>query len=90
MYLIYPAINYKLKAVQIFEGEMYSKHVTMKLKYINVNGKPALSTSLRNSAHFDMHIKLMQKTIVLKGIKMPQIYLKKQYYCEMNTYLNNE
>lgn len=48
---------------------MYSKHMTMKLKCINVNGKPALSTNLRNSAHFDMHIKLMQKTIELKGIK---------------------
>lgn len=78
VYLIYPAINYKLKTVQIFEGEMYSKHMTMKLKCINVNGKPALSTNLRNCAHFDMHIKVMQKTIELKGIKMPQIFLKKK------------
>lgn len=64
---------------------MYSKHMTMKLKCINVNGKPALSTYLRNSAHFDIHIKLMQKTIELRGIKIPQIYLKKKHYCEMNT-----
>lgn len=78
MYLIYPAINYKPKAVQIFEGEMYSKHKTMKLKCINVNGIPALSTNLRNRAHFDMHIKLMQKTIELRGIKIPWIYLKKK------------
>jgi len=88
VYLINPAINYKLKAVQIFEGEMYSKYskyMTMKLKCINVNDKPAISTNFRNSAHFDMHIKLMQKTIVLRGIKIPQIYLKKKYYCEMNT-----
>lgn len=85
MYLIYPAINYKLKAVQIFEGEMHSKHMTMKLKCINVNGKPALSTNLRNREHFDMHIKLMRKTIELKGIKIPQIYLEKKYYCEMNS-----
>lgn len=85
MYLIYPAINYKLKAVRIFEGEMYSKHVTVEVKCINVNGIPALSTNLRNSPHFDMHIKLMQKTIELKGKKIPQIYLKEKYYCEMNT-----
>lgn len=85
MYLICPAINYKLKAVQIFEGEMYSKHRTMKLKCINVNGKPTLSTNLRNSANFDMHIKLMQKAIELRGKNIPQIYLKKKYYCEMNT-----
>lgn len=50
----------------------------MKLKCINVNGKPALSTNLRNRAHFDMHIKLMQKTIELRGIKIPWIYLKKK------------
>lgn len=64
---------------------MYSKHRTMKLKCINVNGKPALSTNLRNSTNFDMHIKLMQKIVELRGIKIPQIYLKKKYYCEMNT-----
>lgn len=85
MYLIYPAINYKLKAVPIFEGEMYSKHMTVELKCINVNGVPALSANLRNSPHFDMHIKLMQKTSELKGIKRPQIYLKKKCYFEMTT-----
>lgn len=50
---------------------MYFKRMTVKPKCINVNGKSALSTNLRNSAYFDMRIKLMQKTIELKGIKIP-------------------